>query len=313
MSKIEQLLVEKHRPTNLDGYIFQSEENRAKVEKWAKKGSFPNVLISGGPGTGKTTLAQILWTLCGVHPGDVKVMNGSTLKTADIENELIPWMRKGGLSPFKVVFLDEMDRIDPNHGQKILRRITEEYSDDVRFIGTCNYPNKISSPLHSRFQNLHMDSMDYDGVLNLVADIIEQEELTFSNDEDLLSHIDAYEPDIRKILNSIDEHTSIDGVIGPLKNKIGGGDDIDLWEAIWTAKKGKFDLSAAMEAATYVSQENFEQFYVVMYENSIHFPDEGMGLVLLSRYMDRAKDSAYQLLHLHACLSHIFVVGSDDE
>ena len=306
MSKINKLLVEKYRPSTIDGYVFQSKEMEATVRKWIKQGNIPNVLLCGTAGVGKTTLARILVNELELQPSDVKEVNASLLKTADIENELIPWMKKVSFGKFKVIVLDEADRIDPNHGQKILRHVIEEFSDNVRFIATCNFANKIIAPLHSRFQTIEIDAMDYDGVLDLVVDIVEKEELSFAEPEHILGHIDAYNPDIRKILNSIDQHTGENGVIAPLSSATGGGESLDAWEDLW--KGDSFSIESAINMTDLIDQSNFEEFYHAMYMNSSKFPDEVKGVVLLSQYLDRAQHSANQMLHLRACLYHIFLM-----
>lgn len=307
MSKIDRLLVETHRPKTVDEYVFTNEHTKNTVEKWITKGSIPSILLCGTPGTGKNSLAYILINALGVDPSDVKHINASRLKAAEIDDVLVPWMRKASYGKMKIVLLDEADGIGAV-GQRALRHIIEEYSDNVRFIATCNYKNKIIPALHSRFQMLELDSMDDEGILNYVATVIEKENLTFSDDDDIISHIDLYSPDLRKIINSIDEHTNIDGVISAVTNTA-KGEDLDAWEALWGSKD--FTVDGAFELLDYVDQSNFEEFYTAMYANAYQFGDvdaQSRGIILLSEYLERAMSSANQRLHLHAFLIRIFMM-----
>lgn len=310
-SKIKKLLVEEYRPQTMSEYVFQSKEVEAQFQKWIDQGEIPNLLLAGGPGQGKSAGAGVLINELGVNPSDVKTINASLLKTAQIEDELIPWMKKTSFGKFKIVFLDEADRIDPNHGQKILRHVIEEYSDHVRFILTANFPNKIIKPLHSRLQTITFDSMDEERLIEYVVDVIDKEGLSFESEEDVFSHIDAYSPDIRKILNSIDAHTDIDKNINAFDSGSYGGEDLDAWEEAW--KADELDVASLVELAQYVDQNNYEDYYRIIEENSEKLPDEIQGVVLLSKYLDRAQRSANQALHLRAFIYHACVLGADDE
>lgn len=310
-SKIKKLLVEQHRPQTMDEYVFQNKEVESKFKKWISQGEIPNLLLVGGPGQGKSAGAGVLINELGVNPSDVKTINASLLKTAQIEDELIPWMKKTSFGKFKIVLLDEADRIDPNHGQKILRHVIEEYSDHVRFIMTANFPNKIIAPLHSRVQTITFDSMDDERLVEYIVDVIDKENLTFETEDDVFSHINGYSPDIRKILNSIDEHTDEDGRIHQLVSSATGGEDLDAWEELWSHDKP--DVIDLVGASQYVDQNNYEDYYRIIEENSEKLPDEIQGVVLLSKYLDRAQRCANQQLHLRAFLYHVFVLGGEDE
>jgi replication factor C small subunit len=68
---MKQLWVEQYRPNTVDGYVFTDTKQRAEVESWIKSGMIPHLLLSGSPGTGKTTLAKLLINELGVDEYDV--------------------------------------------------------------------------------------------------------------------------------------------------------------------------------------------------------------------------------------------------
>lgn len=306
MAKIRQLLNEQYRPTTAADYVFQDEDVKRKVMKWISSGTIPNVLLAGTQGIGKSTLAKILINELGIQSSDVKIVNGSSEGIAYIRDVVEPWIKKSSMSPYKVVLIEECDALGKK-SQEMLRMVTENNTDHVRWILTCNYVDKIIPPLLSRFEAgyLHLDSMDMDGVIDFVLKIIDAEGIEFEEDDDVLSHIDAHAPDIRKILNSIDGSLDENNRLYPLKSA-SKSDSEDEWASLWV--NGDVTLEKALRLSKLVSPENYESFYQTMYENSRHFPDEGRGIVLCSQYLDRATTSANQRLHLDAFLYHLFCV-----
>lgn len=307
MTAPRQLLVEKYRPSTLaDGYVFQDKETEDVVRKWIENGEIPNILLTGGPGAGKSTLARILINEFGIDPSDVKKVNASlTNGIGFIRDELEPWMKKMGFSKFKVVLFEESDNITIS-GQKSLRDLVESYSDEVRFIMTANYPSQIIDALHSRMQHIDMKEINMDGIVDLVERIIEGEGIEYEDADHVLAHIEKYAPDIRKIINSIDECTDVNKKLRPPKNSSTGAGDVGEWIHYFNSCE-KVDRDAAIVLTSGIDASNFELYYESMYTNSSKFPDEGNAIVLISQYLDRAMSASNHRLHLDAFLYHVFM------
>ena len=306
---IRKLLVEKYRPTTLDTYVFQNKETESLIRKWVKDGEWPNVLLSGTAGTGKSTISRILIGLDGINQGDVKRINGSITNGIDfIRNELEPWLTRAPLGKFKVVEISEADRLTPN-AQDALREVTEAFSDDVRFIMTCNHPKRLSEALLSRFESGHiqMSEINKDGIIDLCLDIIEAEGINVDDADDFMGHIDAYAPDIRRVINSIDKHT-VDGVLQPLSH-VSNSVGIDSWINAWDAEE--LEWHKLLELTDGIDATNYDEYFTIMYNNHRHFQDIASGLIHLAEYLYRCSFVANHRLLLDACLYHIFEVGSE--
>jgi replication factor C small subunit len=302
---MKRLLVEEYRPTTLSEYVFQDTDIEYKIKKWIKVGAFPNVLFSGTQGCGKTTMSRLLVSELSIQDNDVLTVNASTLTMAYIREVLEPWMKRSSFSPFKVVQLEESDRLT-QATQQALRQIIEDHTDNVRWIATCNYPTKIIPALHSRFQHLEMSAMNMDGILDLIVDIIQKEELTVNDDESIMTHVDTYAPDIRKIIQSIDEHTDEERVLHPISGGVSSA-DMDEFEAIWVDGTAKKSMDKLLKLSVLIDQSNYEEFFEIMYTHHHNYDDVASGIILLSTYLDRATRVANQRLNLDAFLYHAFV------
>ena len=153
MNSINQLFTEKYRPKNFDELILPD-----RVMSKFKDGLVQNMLLSGSPGTGKTSCAKAI-----VNQFDLPYLyiNASTDTSVDVIRtritdfcSTVSIMDKPGM--FKVVILDEVDGVSDQFF-KALRATMETFASNSRFIATCNYINKLPDPILSRFEVINFD------------------------------------------------------------------------------------------------------------------------------------------------------------
>jgi DNA polymerase III delta prime subunit len=261
---MKELWVEQYRPKTLDGYVFVDANQRAQVESWIKDGSIPHLLFSGSPGTGKTTLGKMLINELDVDEYDVLYVNGSKEgRKIEWVDKLISFCQTMPFGKFKVVLIDEADYMNPQSVQPALRNLMEDYSTSVRFILTCNYPNKIIPPLHSRLQQLHILKTDHTEFTARAATVLVTEGIEFDIDT-LDSYVRATYPDLRKCLQLLQQNSQNGQLVTPGSTDKSVGD----WklDCVDLFKQGKI-----REARTLLCQqstpEEADDIFRWMYDN----------------------------------------------
>ena len=254
--------VEKYRPTIKDEYIFHDKTLEAAVNKMIADKSIPHLLLSGVQGSGKTTLSQILVSELGVDETDVLVINASDENSVDVMRDKIKgFISTFAMGDFKVVRLEEADYITLN-GQGVLRNMMDDYQEVARFILTCNYENKIIPALKSRCQQFRFKAGDKIDITEYVAGILMAEKVKFDIDT-LDKFVAIGYPDIRKIVNLLQQHTSETGVLHlPLQDEAGDY----KFKLLDFIERDKW-LDARLLCCENVVAEEWEDIYRFLYEN----------------------------------------------
>lgn len=260
---MKELWVEKYRPNTVDGYVFRDESQRRQILTWIKDKSIPHLMLSGGPGIGKTTLAKLLLNEIGIEEFDILEINASRDNGIEFLKERIGgFISMIPFGPFKVVLLDEADYLTHN-AQSVLRGMMEEFHETARFILTCNLPNKIMPAIHSRCQQMHFQSIDQIEFTARVATILVEENVNFDLDT-LDTYVKATYPDLRKCINFVQQNTHDNELSRPDNNDAGVADYkiemVDLFKA------GKIQAARKLLCGN-ARPEEIPDIYRWMYDN----------------------------------------------
>ena len=268
---MKELWTEKYRPNTIDGYVFKDERQKNQINGWIKEKTIPNLLFSGNAGVGKTTLAKILVNEIDVQGTDVMLANASKegRKIEWLNDKLTGFCQTMPFGEFKVVILDEADYLNPHSVQPALRNLMEEYSHSVRFILTCNYPNRIIPALHSRCQQIHIEKTDLTEFTARVATILVEENIDFDLDV-LDTYVKGTYPDLRKCINNI-QMNSLEGELQPPKENDSSTDY--RIEMVSLFKKGKIGEARKL-LCSQARPEEMEDIYRWMYDNINLFADD---------------------------------------
>ena len=277
-----ELWVEKYRPQTLEEYVG-NETIKNKIADYLKQGSIQNLLFHGVAGTGKTTLAKLIAKNLNC---DLLYINASDERGIDtIRDKIIPFASSMSFNDVKIVILDEADYITPQ-AQATLRNTIEACSTTTRFIFTCNYLERIISPLQSRCQTFEITPPSKQEVNNKCKSILSTEDISYENN-DVLTVIDTHYPDIRKIINTLqgsvidggqrDYYLKIDN--NSLKNTQLGGLIVDAFINSAT-------LTEIRQILAYSGAREFDDLFKYIYDRSLAmFGDkEGEAILIIAKY-----------------------------
>jgi len=212
---MQRIWTEKHRPQTFREVLGQ-DKIIERVEAMTKNKNIPNLLFAGPAGVGKSTVALVIAKeLFGEKwKENFLEMNASDDRGIDTIRGIIKDFsrtRAIGDVPFKLIFLDECDSLT-KEAQQALRRTMENYTDNVRFILSCNYSSKLIDPIQSRCSVFRFRPLDKEGIKNVVEKIKKEENLTI-NEKTIDALFDISDGDVRRVINILQSCASLNKII----------------------------------------------------------------------------------------------------
>jgi replication factor C small subunit len=205
---LDSMWIEKFRPSCFNDVVLD-DTTREYFDEIKASGEIPHLLFVSAPGSGKTSLAKVIVKELGLS---YRYINASDERGIDaIRDKVINFAQtKDIFGKYKVLILDECDGLTPD-AQRALRNVMEEYHDNVRFILTANYKNRIIGALRSRCQIFSLVP-PYGACVSRVVQIIQAEGVKVSPEqkERLKSLIQSTYPDLRQTISAVQQYT-IDG------------------------------------------------------------------------------------------------------
>ena len=303
------LWVEKYRPRLVDDCVLPDNTQKIFADIVAK-GEIPNLLLTGSPGIGKTTIAK---ALCNQLECDWLMINGSdegrmidTLRTT-ITNFASTVSLSGGK---KVLIIDEADYMNPESIQPAMRGAIEQFSANCRFIFTCNFKNRIIPALHSRCSVVDFKINKDDKpllaqkFLKISTDILDGEKVKYKPDV-VAQLIMKYFPDFRRVLNELQKH-SVSGMIDD--DILSQSSEENLKELFIALKKKDFSTMRKWVA------ENIDNDHVRLYRqiyDSLYSKFEKQSIrqavLTIADYSYKAAFVADQEVNMVACLTEMMM------
>ena len=304
------LWVEQYRPKTVDDCILP-QSLKDTFKEFVEHGNVPNVILSGGPGVGKTTIAKAVLDEIGAT---YMMINGSDESGIDvlrtkIKNFASTVSLEGGR---KYLILDEADYLNPQSTQPALRGFMEEFHKNCGFILTCNYKNRLIEPLHSRCSVIDFTipksekpSLASEFMKRMIF-ILQNEKVEYDK-KVLVEVIQRHFPDWRRILNELQRY-SVSGRIdaGILVDMA----EINIKELMKFMKEKEF-TNVRKWVVNNLDMDSV-RLYRSIYDSLYTFLDHSTiphVVIVLAEYQHKSAFSADQEINLLACLTEIMARG----
>jgi len=302
--------VEKYRPTTIDECILPKGIKKT-FQDFVERGEIPNMLLSGPPGIGKTTVAK---ALCNQLGADYYVINGSD------EGRFLDTVRTNAKnfastvsltsdSKHKVIIIDEADNTTSDV-QLLLRASIEEFSGNCRFIFTCNYKNKIIEPLHSRCSVVEFSIKGKEKVkiaglfFKRLQEVLDIERIPYDTPV-LAEIINKHFPDWRRVLNECQRYS--------VSGKIDSGilavfSDVAVNDLIKSLKEKNFSEVRKWVVANLDNDTSMllRRIYDSLYD-SLEHRSIPAAVLIIAKYQYQIAFVADQEINLLAALTEIMV------
>jgi DNA polymerase III delta prime subunit len=302
---IQNLWVEKYRPTKVSGCVLP-ERILKEAKSFLKDGSIPNLILSGSPGTGKTSLAlaiinELNATYIFINGSDESGIDVFRTKIKDFSTT------KSLLGGQKIVLIDEADHLNQSSTQPALRSFSEQYSENVRFIFTVNHPSRIIDALHSRFHEIKFGLSQQEKQvvaeqsLKRIVAILDNEKITYTP-KAVAAFVARKFPDLRGMIMDLEVYSKAHGLIDEgilvVKKKE------EIYEVV--KSKGHTELEDWV-LGNYT--EDAETIYSTMYSTLKKYVADDLALQslikILGKFQMHHHMAADKYIHVLACLVEI--------
>ena len=301
------LWTESHRPKTIEECILP-DRLKKPFQEYVNSKKIPHLLLSGGAGVGKTTVAK---AMCNQIDADYIMINGSDESGIDVFRTKIKDFASsmsftGGR---KVIIIDEADYLNPNSTQPALRNAMEEFASNCSFIFTCNFKNRIIDPLHSRCAVVDFTLKNEDKTkmatqfFKRIQLILQSEKVEYE-DMVIAELIKKHFPDFRRILNELQRYSQFGKIDVGILTHIG---EVSIAEIIKHLKNKDFGAirkwvaTADFDAAT-LYRKLYDNLYDVLQPQSIP-----QAVIILADYQYKQAFVADVEINTVACLTEIMV------
>ena len=304
------LWVEKYRPKTISECVLPSGLKQT-LSEFISKGDLPNLILSGGPGVGKTTAAKAMIEELGLT---YMMINGSEESGIDtlrvkLKNYASTVSLHGGR---KYLILDESDYLNAQSTQPALRGLIEEFHKNCGFILTCNYKNRLIPPLHSRCSVVDFTIQKSEKkelaeqFFKRVMDILVAEDIKFEP-KAVAEVINKFFPDWRRVINELQRYS--------VSGRIDAGILVDISEInIKELMRFMKDKEFTNVRKWIVNNIDIDptRLFRRLYDNLYDYMDGSSiphVVVILGEYQYKAAFVADQEINMLACLTEIMARG----
>ena len=300
------LWVEKYRPTTVDECILPSNLKQT-FKEFVKQKTIPNLILSGGAGVGKTTIANAMINEIGATS---MMINGSEESGIDvlrtkIKNFASTSSLEGGR---KYLILDESDYLNPQSTQPALRGFMEEFHKNCGFILTCNYKNRLIEPLHSRCGSIDFKITKKEkpqlanAFFKRVKNILEQESIKY--DEKVVAElINKYFPDWRRTLNEMQKYSASGQIDSGILVNLS---EVSINELMDALKKKEFTVVRKWIVNNLDNDPN--RMYRLVYDSLYNYLDGSTiphAVLIIGKYSYQSAFVADQEINMLACMTEL--------